>query len=202
MRPGFRMPRGSNALRSRAATAATAGGCGWNTARRRARRGGRFEQRRMAVGERAAHARRVDGRVRREDQPAAPVEQIALRLEPLEHARRVGRRHRDPPHDGRSRRARAPLASACQHSRDASPSSTVCRRAAQLVAERARARFDRRRETLRAAATLPRSGSTPAADTSCGERSAALEQREALADGAGRDARACGRAPAPAPREW
>ena len=60
----------------------------------------RFEQRRVAFAQRAAHARSVDGRECGPDQAAAPVEQIAVRRERREHARRVRRRHGDSPDDG------------------------------------------------------------------------------------------------------
>ena len=110
MRPGFRMWRGSKLSLTRAASAASAGGCGSNTGTARRNAAEPLIKRRMAVP--CPSAPRIAPRITRRaavlgagdgspDEPAAPIE-IPRRIEAagdrLGQVRRRGRRHRNPPH--------------------------------------------------------------------------------------------------------
>ncbi len=173
------MPRGSNACRQRAAGRRRApGGCGWNTASPRARplRALGTAAPGMAARQHCrARAPRRRRRTPQPDQPAAPIEQVAFRR----RARRERAPHRPAARrcatHRRSRQARRRTASIA--STRATPSSAKRLMPAAAAparrTERGRARVDRRARSLRAATTRRARDRTPAADTSCDERSAA-----------------------------
>ena len=168
------MPRGSNALRNARGGAATAGACGWNTGvAARAAAGALSSVACPLVSAPRTRARRRSSNAG-EDQPAAPIERdndrrraARARAARLPAAPRCARRRGSP-------RAPTALADArASSSRDASPSSDVVRRR-NAARRRARACALRRTpRTLRAAAGCRARDRHAAADTSCGERSAA-----------------------------
>ncbi len=142
------MPRGSKALRTRAATAATAGACGWNTGVAARAAAGAFSSVAWPVVSAPRTRARVDARRKPRRSSRRPNRADNDRLEPLEHPQRVRGRHRDAPDDGtrgERGRARERLPAVARGSR---PRARRLRLATELVAQRARARFDGRGEAL------------------------------------------------------